>query len=103
MKVLRFFAIAAVASDATKLLKKSVSKTKMCLKSNMQSRMCTKQPEVSAAVQVLKGVRDACSHCREFQCSPGLCYAGPCPQGVIDPNVNPDCLSSDYCWNPSPV
>jgi hypothetical protein len=78
---------------------------KMCLRSKMESTMCkkTSEPDSTSAVQVLKGVRDACSHCREFQCSPGLCYAGPCPQGKVDESVNPDCLSSDYCWNPAPV
>lgn len=72
----------------------------------MESQMCKKAPmgpELTMPVQVLKGARDACAHCRDFQCSPGLCYAGPCPQGLIDPNVNPDCLVSDYCWNPAPV
>lgn len=71
----------------------------------MTSQSC-KRPmssELTAPIQVLKGVRDACSHCRDFQCSPGLCYAGPCPQGAIDSNLNPTCLSTDYCWNPAPV
>lgn len=99
----RFLATVALA-DALNLRTTMQKKMKMCVKARMESMMCKSgQPEVSAAVQVLKGVRDACSHCRDFQCSPGLCYAGPCPQGVIDPNVNPDCLSSDYCWNPAPV
>lgn len=60
------------------------------------------------ATTVLKTLKDACSHCHLFQCSPGLCYAGLCPQGspsdgtTMTGGTTP-CPSTDYCWNPSPI